>query len=179
MEIEILKSLIGAIGGAAAIVLTAWFALSRFRSEKWWERKAETYASIFDAMDALIEEVDQLYDEEISHNTVVITPEYRTKLAVAAGEARRQIRRASRIGAFLLSDDAEGTLVILLNNLEHAKQAKSYFDHLDSNYGALKNALDVLKRQAKTDLGIDSPWTIQWWQRVRKSEKTVNPTWWK
>jgi hypothetical protein len=100
--IEILKSLIGATGGAAAIVLTAWFALRRFRSEKWWERKAETYAAIFDAMDNLLEEVDLLTDEEMTRSNA-ITPEHRTKLAEAAGEARRQIRKASRVGSFLLS----------------------------------------------------------------------------
>lgn len=154
VDIDILKSLIGAAGGAAAIVLTAWFALHRFRSEKWWERKAKTYSAIFNAMDDLLEEVDLLTDEEITHNNF-ITPAHRTKLAKAAGEARRQIRKASRIGSFLLSKKSEKILVKLLKNLERVRTEKTYFEHLDANWGALTDALDDLKRAARRDLGIE------------------------
>jgi len=48
--VEFFKDVVSQAGAPAAIVLTAWVALRRFRSEKWWERKAETYASVFDAM---------------------------------------------------------------------------------------------------------------------------------
>jgi hypothetical protein len=150
--IEILKSLIGAAGGATAIVLTAWFALRRFRSEKWWERKADTYAAIFEAMDNLLEEVDLLTDEEITRN--VITPEHRTKLAEVAGLARRQIRKASRVGSFLLSEQSERILVSLLENLERARSERDYFSHLDANWGILIEALNKLKREAKAGLGV-------------------------
>jgi hypothetical protein len=139
------------IAAFLAAFLGAVLALRRHRSEQWFDRKMETYAAIFDAMNELSEEIDQLLDEEMRPNFVV-TPEHRTALATASAKARRHLRKASRIGSFTISPEAEAILVRMLKQLDLAVNEQTYFQHLDRNGAAIDAAIAELKIAARQDL---------------------------
>src|SRR5260370_13779618 len=100
-----------------------------------------TYSAIFEALNELSEEIDQLLDEEMNKPEVAITPGHRTALAQASAKARLQLRKASRIGAFAISRDAEAILKGMLEQLNKAAIEKTYFDHLDSAGAAIDAAI--------------------------------------
>jgi hypothetical protein len=111
-----------------------------------------TYAAVFDAMNELSEEIDQLLDEEINRPLVVISPAQRTALAKTSATARLHLRKASRIGSFTISREAEAILVRMLEQLNRAVREDSYFAHLDATGAAIDKAIADLKAAARRDL---------------------------
>jgi hypothetical protein len=103
IDSQIIAAVIAA--GAALVVpgfsafLGVRLAMRQHRSQQWFDRKMATYAAIFEALNELSEEIDQLLDEEMNKPTVGITPGHRMALAKASAKARLQLRKASRIGA--------------------------------------------------------------------------------
>lgn len=142
----------GVVVGSLTALATALFAFKKFRSEGLWKQKFDTYTSLFEAMNELMEEVDQLLDAEMLRREVA--PDRRAALEESARKARHQVRKISRIGSFILSDESQEILVGLLKELEKASNAHSYFEHLDESYGALKRAIDALKMEARKDLEL-------------------------
>ena len=139
------------VSAGLSAFLGAWLALRRYRSERWFDRKLAMYTAVFDAMNELYEEMDQLMDEEI-HPNVGLTPKYRTALATASAKARLRLRKASRLGAFTISREAEAILVRLLGQLDQAVGEEGYFDILDKRAATISAGLAELKTAARRDL---------------------------
>jgi hypothetical protein len=117
-EVQFALAIIGIVGSAVAAFVGSWFGLRRFRSERWWERKVEAYTAIFNAMNNLLEEIHHLWNAELYGTKLPDDPEESLRKAVST--AWPEIRKQVRLGAFLLSEEAEKTLADLLKKLEAA-----------------------------------------------------------
>src|SRR5439155_2621706 len=91
-------------------ILTVWLALWRFHSEKWWERKAELYSNLMEA----------LYDMHCYHREWL--DDYESQPEMESGEkeqirkerlatllsrnqkAEEEVRKIVIIGSFIVSD---------------------------------------------------------------------------
>jgi gas vesicle protein len=142
----------GIIVGVITALATAWLALRKTRSEGLWKQKFETYTSLFEAMNELMEQADQLSEAEMTGKEV--PSQRRAVLAKSAEKATLQIKKISRIGSFLLSEQSQDIVIDLLKELDEAFRANSYFEHLDEKYGVLKRAVDRLRKSAKKDLKV-------------------------
>ena len=81
--------------------ITVYLSLRKFRSEKWWERKADAYANVIEALHNSKEFSDQhLHARE---KGCEISSDQDSELRAKSKAGHAEIRRVANIGAFLLS----------------------------------------------------------------------------
>lgn len=132
--------------------ITVRLSLKRFRSERWWERKADSYSRIVESihqMKAWCE--DQMESIETGRE---ISEEKEKELRIKFNKASDEIRRAVDIGSFFISSDSEKVLRDLKKELDKAKHEQSFYEYLDYKFASLKGGLAQIQIQAKKDLGV-------------------------
>lgn len=143
----VLAALVAGIFGLLAV----WLGLRRYRTERWWERKAAAYAAIIEALHT----IEDTYDERIQalKKSVTLPIERIEKLRVAERDAHAEIRKYANQEGFLITKKAAEQLDDLSSFLGTEKPTN---DTVDKYYNdraiAAMLAIDAVKREAKTDL---------------------------
>ena len=68
--------------------------------------------------------------------------------------ARRNIWRIADGSAFLISEEVIKAVQEMKRDLSSARNAQSWFEHLDEQYTAVNKCLDRIKEIGKSDLGV-------------------------
>jgi len=158
----IIENLIGAV--LIAIVsawVTVWLAFRRFRTEKWWERRADAYALIMDSlhhMKRVIQDDLTAIEEQKPQPNGDRCQELRKK----AMKAQDVVRKAVDTSSFLLDKKAEAVLKTFMTDIAKAKDdayiaAARHFDVYDALSGelaAIDSCLQGLASIAKRDLRV-------------------------
>ena len=142
---------LSAIGGFAGAWLAARFALSRFYLERTWERRADAYTAIFDALhdmekwfDKHIESEEQ--GRELSKDDVArLTEDYQK----AGADLKRRVAKET----WLISDNFRSRLRALEEALSQ-RTTTNWPEFLETSSGALNSAVDDLRRIARSDLSV-------------------------
>jgi hypothetical protein len=149
----ILTTLIPSLAvGFFTAIITVRLSLRQFHAERWWERKADAYSQIVEALHNAVEYCHAMAHESMTGNEMSV--EYKKRLTEKYGQAHREIRRATGIGAYIISDEVAEVLTKLeaRPSLDWSKSATfEYFDHEHEGY---KAALQDIRRLAKKDLKI-------------------------
>lgn len=155
--IKILLIVIGSI-------VTIHFSLSRFYTEKWWEKKADAYTEIMELLYNY-----QLYVEkeiyDIQSNQKIeqdIDENVWTKKDI--NHAHRKIEKIITIGTFVVSEEIIGVIKELMSELHKAKDEETYLEYLFSKDAALHKAIGKYRDYAKQDLKINKYWP--YWYRT-------------
>jgi hypothetical protein len=142
--------LIGIVIAVVSAITTVFLAFQRFRREKWWERKADAYSRIIEALHLMkrgleddLEHIqgDRRPDEEPSDEAI---HEFR--------RAEAEVHKAIDTGSFLLSQDAQNAMEQLKTDLSHAGRPAG-IGALGVEIDALGGCLEKLPDIAKRDLG--------------------------
>src|SRR4051794_1143239 len=108
MTIDLQQVAANAIPGVLAAIisaaLTATWALKRFRSEKWWEKKVATYTEIARALFLVKRYVDEWILS--SDGQFQRTDEFQKKLDEDWHEGARAVEEATVLGSFIISAEA-------------------------------------------------------------------------
>ena len=147
----ILISLIPAlIVSVITAVITARITLKQFYSERWWERKADTYSHIIEQLSYMAychgEWLDEVEGEKIK------TEEYKIRLRNLYLPAKESVRKASFTGAFIISQKAADALEQLNRQLDYEDPNGDWFADYEMSYKALKTCINELRVQAQKDL---------------------------
>jgi hypothetical protein len=138
-----------------ASILSFVFALRQFRTQKWWELKAEAYSRIVESLYNAMEYCSDRSDAYLfGHN---LSEERQKELNEAYAKAYREIRKATGTGAFIISDEAAKVLEVLENRerLEpDGPKAASWYEIYDADAEAYKTALTKIRMLAKEDLRV-------------------------
>jgi hypothetical protein len=129
----LLSSIIVAV---IAAQISVRLALRRFRTEKWWERKAEAYSRIVEALHSLVVYYDAKVAEE--YDQVTHTEDFKKRLNDESDRAIHELRKATGVGAFIISNEAAEAL------------ARIY----ESEVVAYKKSLSEIRGLAKKDLAV-------------------------
>jgi hypothetical protein len=97
-------------------VLTLRLGLNKFRSEKWWERKAAAYVAIIEALHGMQAYTKAMIDE--AGSDYELSDEYKTSLSDASMAGEVEIRKAATIGPLLMSNHAAEILAWLVKELD-------------------------------------------------------------
>lgn len=128
--------------------LTVRLSLHRFRAEHWWKRKDEAYYSIVEALHQVME-----YQAAMSKsvtNGEVLDEAQAVKLCAEPDKGFRELRRATRIGAYIISEDVAAVLAALAARPNDEHWSKLF----DAEFEAYKKALEQICCLAKKDLKI-------------------------
>ena len=144
--------------------LSAWagakFALRRFRAERWWDRKADAYRTI---LEALHRKKIVLQDERsrVATRKPVIHDESDKEFIRKDLEAGDELRKWIDIGPFVLSPAATVLLTILVNDLNKAREDAGFYGEefdllavLDGQIAAFDKCIRNMALIAKIDLGV-------------------------
>ena len=150
--VGIFPSLVVAICTA---IITVRLSLRRFRAERWWERKADTYSRIVEALHNAMEYCEAMSDESLTHN--VITPERKAQLIQDYRQATLELRKATGVGAYIISPEIADALARSQARPELDWQTTAPFEFYDHEREGYKAALGEVRELAKQDLEVRSP----------------------
>lgn len=137
---------------AVSSLITVQLSLRKFRTEKWWERKAGAYTEIIEVLHDSKEFSDQHLDAEQRGNE--ISEELDEELRANAKIANAEIRRMASVGAFLLSDEALARLAQFRKDENEASNTTSWYEHLERDWQATSTCLNDIIDIAKKDLKV-------------------------
>ncbi|NJL72313.1 MAG: hypothetical protein HC888_12405 [Candidatus Competibacteraceae bacterium] len=126
--------------------------LRRFYAERWWERKADAYSRIIETLYIIVDYFDVMSDDELSEQK--ISPEREDELNCQFRQARIELRKATRIGAYIISKDIAIALQELERRPEMDPRENGWYIMLEDNYIAHREALAKIRKLAKKDLRV-------------------------
>lgn len=138
---------------AASIIATsvAWYngRFRRFAEQRIWERKADAYQTIIEALSDLV----------YYHETHLRAAEIRQELSDARSTELREhwrrghvaVQRAAAVGAFLISQDAETALRAISEGTKSV-HPNDWYGMIEADYVVTRDALRVIVAAAKADL---------------------------
>lgn len=149
VSISLIPSL---VVGICTAVISVRLALRRFYAERWWERKADAYSRIIEALYIALDYFDNMYDRELALRA--ISEERVAELQSHFEQAARELRKATRIGAYIISDDIAEALERLEKRQTPDLPEASWLEVVEAEYAAYKATLAEIKTLAKQDLRI-------------------------
>ncbi len=151
--IPILTSLVPALFIAIVTsILTVRLSLRRFHAERWWEFKAEAYSRIVEALHQLMEYHAAMSESSMTGND--IGDNQQTELSANYQKAYSDLRKATRIGAYIISDKVAAALDALHKRSHTWKRSDPPWKHDDAEFQAYQNALEEIRHLAKLDLKV-------------------------
>lgn len=146
----ILDALPGVIVAIIASTLAARWSLKKLYAEKWWERKERAYVEIIDALHNLIEYCEiQMHDYG---DGTGYTDEQEAEFRDRYRQALRKIKKATDIGSFSISGEADAVLRDLRSRpkLDPGENPIQFlYEH---DYEHYRKALEKIVPLAKKDL---------------------------
>lgn len=148
------QPLVNVLLGVPVALLTAWFtvkfALRRFQSEKWFERRVDAYTEVIEALHFMKHCTERQL--RAAERGTDIPQEIEDELVASYRKGLADLRRLTDMGALLFSSEAIEILDTLNNELLAATDAPSWWEHLDAESAAISKCLAALRPIAKRDL---------------------------
>ncbi len=149
--ITLLAACLAFVASVIATVVSVYNArLSKFTRQQWWTRKADAYARIIEELSGLVFYYGEHYDATIEHRE--ISQERRKEMEEHWRRSYAEIRRATDVGAFSISSNAEAALQAMWNNRADAKKAGYWFTEMEADYLSARDCLKAIVLAAKADL---------------------------
>mgnify|MGYP001574868345 CR=1 FL=1 len=132
--------------------LTVRLSLRRFHSERWWERKAETYSRVVESLYHVKAYGDAMVREDLEG--VQYTPEHKKRLREEYSAGHRELSKATSIGAYIICDDAAKVLDELRKRPRLDWDENPPWEVFEDDARAYGEALTKMREIAKKDLGV-------------------------
>jgi len=145
-----------------ASLVTYWLSRRRFILERWWDRKADTYAKIIGSLVALTYSLDRWirYEEEKEFEEEGPSPRAEKEYEAAFAEydeVQTQIERAATEGDYIISEKAANALSQLVRQLRKRPELPTWYDffgQLHTDLGVARNCLQTMRDEARSDLRV-------------------------
>ncbi len=149
---EIFSSLIVAVTTA---IITVRLSLRRFANEKWWERKADTYTRIMEALHRMKAYCDGMFANDTSSE--MISEEKKADLFRGWQQSIADLQRSMDMGSFIVSKAANQVLMALihkLNELNYTETEGYPWERFSQQSQVISNTLAAIRTIAKKDLNV-------------------------
>ena len=145
------------VGIAIAVIasrITVWFAFRRFVSEKLWEKRAEAYGAILEAL----HDMKRAYDEDLNayERGREIPERQKEELHRKYQEGKHELNRRVEVEQFFLSDNLLTEISALNKNLKNAGAAESgdWYLRIEESWVAIDGAQKKIRGIAKDHLAV-------------------------
>ena len=122
--------------------------MRRFQTERWWERRVESYERVIEAFHHAKAFSEAHLNSEMEGTEI---PEEKEILA-RAKKAGREIERAIDLAGFFLGNDAIKRLKQYQKDTAALKNVQDWFVFIEQDFMANKSCLEDLIQIAKRDL---------------------------
>lgn len=145
-----LQFVLAAFTAVIASFVTARFALRRFYSEKWREKKYEGYNSILESLHYI---AHNFYEEEdAAENGRGIPDGRKDELSAKFREAEDDLAKRIDVGQFVISAAAVAVLATFQKELGSVRRANDFPEYIERGGKATTKALQQMRAIAKRDL---------------------------
>jgi hypothetical protein len=144
--------LAGIVIATISSLVTVQLSLGRFRSEKWWEKKAEAYSNLIGA----IHDAKAFSEETIEAGSKGkdLSGDDDKALRIRSKNAESDIYRAMDVGAFYLSDKAIARLRSYMKDCGESSNTTDWVMYITNDYEANKSCLADMIEIARNDLKV-------------------------
>ena len=153
--------LIAVVSSLLAVRLALW----RFHSEKWWERKAELYSRLLEALFEILDYNGKwLEDYQMGDQEVHLTPEQIAKknakneaLLDRQQKAKTEVDKIAIIGAFIVSDAVADDLLSFQKAEREAWgeiRENDVYSGVEQVCAGAQQCIRAVREDAKEDLGL-------------------------
>jgi hypothetical protein len=148
---DLLTIFISAFVAMIVATVTAIFAHTRYRLEKLWDRKFQSYIEIIEAMHYIKMLLTLEMNAEIEKRE--IDDDRRRELNERWKAADLTLRKTADIASLLISQEAEKYLRDFIDNLTNSEKGKdTYFELIDEQYDVIDKALNKIVKLATLDV---------------------------
>lgn len=142
------------LAGIIIASLSAWItvqlSLRKFRTERWWDLKVESYKKVIEAFHYSKTYIDQFMDATIEGRDL---PEDRKEeLFKQARKGFDEIIKAIDVGAFSLSEKALSRLREYQIEISEVEKKQNFWEYLEGELKTTKECLNDFIEIAKKDL---------------------------
>jgi hypothetical protein len=152
MTVEITKFLAQGVIAILGAFLAAHLSTLRFRTEKWWERKASAYSELVEALHHMKWYPSEHIDAAIENRE--LPDEDKADYWKQYKDARRNVWKIADSASFLVSPKVNKAIVEMERELGEARTAEWWFEHAEQQYAAIQKCLDQVKGLARQELGV-------------------------
>lgn len=151
LALTLIPSLIVAVVTA---IVAVRLSLRKFYTERWWERKADAYSRIVEALHNQKNYAEQKLEIEMSYPRGDRDRGKKLDKQWADADIYAELQRAADLGAFVISEETEEIIRKFLN------RSKGDFDHdplseiIETDLAHTKKCLSAVKDAAKKDLRL-------------------------
>lgn len=138
--------------GVCTAIITVRLSLRKFHAERWWERKADAYSRIVEALHSVMDYWSARLREEQTGRQ--LDEEREKRLSEDYDRAAQELNKATRVGAYLISEDVADSLRRLQKRPRLDPSNCAWFEIYEEEYDAHDKALTELRKLAKKDLGV-------------------------
>jgi hypothetical protein len=159
ISLDVIEHIMGlAFVGVVSGLFTSFIARRDFVSDRWWERKADTYTRILDALVEL-ERIHETYSDDALHIRELNEAE-RAELERIWKPAWREVDSAIRLGAFVISHEAHAALAAL-RTATRGIDPQDFFGIVDAQFSATRECITQLREIGRKDLRL-TRWWLTW-----------------
>jgi hypothetical protein len=152
MEWDFVKFIAQALISVAGAFLAAHLAGKRFRTDKWWERKAAAYGELVEALHQMKWVPGEYVEAEITDRKV---PEDDAKRYWDQYKvAYRNVWRIADHSSFLVSPKVLAAIQEMERAIGKAREFDNWFEHIEAEYNAISACLECVKALGREELGI-------------------------
>jgi len=125
--------------------------LGRFRSERWWERKASAYAAAIEGLHSMYDRCKAVVDAEDAGAN--LSEAWGKKLGDGSLLGWAEVRKGASIGSFIMTKRAASILDDVMKKIEelNAAEMDAYSENAEKAK-ILTDAIIAMKVEAKGDL---------------------------
>lgn len=138
--------------GVCTALITVRLSLRPFHAERWWERKADAYSRIVEALHSAMEYWSARSHEDMTGQQ--IGQEREQRLSEDYDRASQELKKVTGIGAYILSDEVADALAKLQKRPRLDPKDCAWFEIYQDEYEAYKRTLTDVRQYAKKDLGV-------------------------
>lgn len=146
------SSLPSLVVGVLTALISVRLSLRRFHAERWWERKADAYSKIIEALYNAAEYCHLRSVEDM--NGVELTKERSDQLDSDYCKASVELKQSTGIGAYIISREAADILTKLQQRKRLDSSQLARFEFYETECAAYREALDRIRTLAKKDLKV-------------------------
>ncbi|MBY6209376.1 MULTISPECIES: hypothetical protein [Halomonas] len=147
----LIKVLPGMVAAVLGSFLAAKWSMKKFYSEKWWDRKEHAYVEIVDALYDVLRYCE-IKKEDYGQGTGY-SSDTESELSSRHAAAYWKIKRATDVGAFVISEEAQNVLRELRDRPRLRWDDNPDWDIYEADYEAHRDALQQIVELARKDLG--------------------------
>jgi hypothetical protein len=137
---------------AITAYITVFLSQRQYYSQKWWDRKADTYSKIMESLYSIQHRLQMLLEEDAGERH--ISAETMNELRKKSNEGFEDIDRISKMGVFLLSKEVEeivSRLNVEINKVENGDFYTDAYEIIDITNKYLR----LIRDAAMKDLHVE------------------------